>query len=176
MNLKKELSNSQTMLLVMPSSSYNKEIIKVMKQLSGKKVIYVTLNKTYESLIEIFKKNKIDTNNVIYVDAISKTIKNKPKKVDNCCYISSPGALVELSLIITKLLKHNFEYLIFDSLNSLLVYEKKTPVAKVLQNLINKIKQSDTKAIYYALYVRDKESLIQESSMFVDKVIKIGGK
>ena len=70
--------------------------------------------------------------------------------------------------------KHKFDYIIFDSLTSLLVYQKKAPVSKFVSSLINKIKTGETKAIFYALSAKEQAQLIKESSMFVDKVVDIG--
>ncbi|MDP6671293.1 MAG: hypothetical protein QGI60_05790, partial [archaeon] len=100
-----------------------------MKKLSGKNVCYVTLNKTAESLKELFKKNGVNVDNVVFIDAISKTFKQVPDQTEGCYFIRSPGALTDLSIRIHKLLEHGFEYLVFDSLTNLLVYEKKAPVA-----------------------------------------------
>jgi len=172
-DIKKELSENQTILLIMSSTDYNKEIIDVIKKLAGKNVAYVTLNKTRDSLIELFKKNKVKTDNIVFVDAISKTIKSTPEESEGVYYVSSPGALTELSLVISKFIRHDFEYLIFDSLTNLLVYESKAPVGKFVASLVNKIKESKTKAIFYALSVKEQEALIKESGMFVDKVIEL---
>ncbi|MBS3124236.1 hypothetical protein J4437_06415 [Candidatus Woesearchaeota archaeon] len=172
-NIKKELDNSQTILLVMPSIEYNDDIVKIVKELSGKSICYVTLNKTSGALIELFKKNMIKTENIVFIDAISKTIKKVPDQDNGVYYVSSPGALTELSLVITKFVKHNFNYLIFDSLTNLLVYESRAPVAKFLSSLVNKIKESKVKAVFYALSVKEQDTLIKESGMFVDKVIDL---
>lgn len=174
MDIKKELSANQTILLIMSSTDYNKEIVDVIKKLAGKNIAYVTLNKTFDSLVELFKKNKIKTENIVFVDAISKTIKNVPEQSEGVYYVSSPGSLTEMALVIDKFVRHNFDYLIFDSLTNLLVYESKAPVAKFVASLVNKIKQSKTRAIFYALSVKEQEALIKESGMFVDKVIDLG--
>jgi len=173
MNIKKELSTNQTILLIMSSTDYNKEIVNIVKNLSGKNIVYVTLNKTQDSLLELFKKNKVNTKSIVFIDAISKTIKNVPDQSEGVYYVSSPGALTELSLVITKFIKHEFDYLIFDSLTNLLVYESKAPVGKFVSSLVNKIKESKTKTIFYALSVKEQEALIKESGMFVDKVIDL---
>jgi len=55
-----------------------------------------------------------------------------------------------------------------------MVYSKKAPVAMFLANVINKIKGSNTKAVFYALSMKEQEELIHETSMFVDKVIDLG--
>jgi len=173
MNIKKELSENQTILLIMSSIDYNKELVDVVKTLAGKNIVYVTLNKTHDALLELFKKNKVNVSNIVFVDAISKTIKNAPEQSEGVYYLSSPGALTELSLTISKFIKHDFDYLIFDSLTNLLVYESKAPVAKFVASLVNKIKESKTKAVFYALSIKEQEALIKESGMFVDKIIEL---
>ena len=72
-----------------------------------------------------------------------------------------------------KLLNHNFEYLIFDSLTNLLIYQQKDSVAQFLLNLANKIRESKTKAVFYVLSVKAQDELIKETEMFVDKVIEL---
>jgi KaiC/GvpD/RAD55 family RecA-like ATPase len=172
-DIKKELDENKTALLLMPSTEYNSDIIDIVKQLSEKKVCYITLNKTFDSLMEIFKKKGVNTENLVFIDAISKTIK-KTTEVDNCFFVSSPGALTELSLVISKFLKQEFDYLIFDSLTNLMIYEKKAPVAKFLSSLINKISATETKSVFYAISVKEQDELIKQCSMFVDRVIDLG--
>jgi|TARA_B100001971_G_C18163931_1_gene523051 hypothetical protein len=58
MDITKELSENQTVLLLMPSTEYNDVIVNMAKPLSAKSVCYVTLNKTYDSLKELFQKKK----------------------------------------------------------------------------------------------------------------------
>ncbi len=173
MDIKKELASNQTILLIMPSVDYNKDIVSIMKKLSGKSICYVTLNKTSESLKELFKKNKVKSDEIVFIDAISKTFKSMPDSGEGVYYISSPAALTEISIAIDRFLRHGFEYIIFDSLTNLLIYEKKAPVSKFVSSLVNKIKQSKTRALFYALSVKDQDSMIKESGMFVDKVVEL---
>lgn len=173
MDVKKELKESHDALVLIPSMSYNEVISDVLKQLSRKKICYVTLNKTADSLKEIFKSKGINTKYAFFVDAISQTIKKMPNETYDCLFVSSPGSLTELSIAIDHLLKHGFDYLIFDSLTNLLIYSKKAPVAKFVSSLINKIKATETKAIFYALKMDQHQEMIQETSMFVDKVIDL---
>jgi len=175
-DLKSELESNQTVLLLMSSAEYNEVIVDVLKQLSGNSVVYVTLNKTFDSLKELFKKKKINTKNLVFIDAISKTLRKVPDSGEGVYYVSSPGALTEMSLVINKFLKHNFNYLIFDSISSLLIYQQKAPVARFVSSIVNKIKTSKTKAVFYALIVKEQEVLIEQTGSFVDKVIAIEGK
>jgi archaellum biogenesis ATPase FlaH len=173
MDIIKELDENQIELLVVSSTNYNEVVVDVVKQLSKGSVAYVTLNKTYSALDEIFKKKGVATENIVYIDTITKTIRNVPDQDDRCYYVSSPGALTEMSLAIGKLLNHGFDYLIFDSLTNLLIYEQRSPVAKFVQSIINKVRDSKTKAVFYVLSLKEQDELIQETGMFVDKVLDL---
>lgn len=173
MDIKKELDEHQTMLLIIPSTEYNDLLLNIARQLNDKKLCYVTLNKTAGALIELFKKNNVNNDNIIFIDTITKTIKSNPEPIKGCHFIASPGAFTEISLKVSEILKQGVDYLIFDSLTNLLVYEKKAPIAKFVSNLINKIKQTNTKAAFYTLNLQEQEVLIQESGMFVDKVLDL---
>lgn len=172
-DIKTELGKNKTVLLLVPSIEYNEDIVEIMKNLSGKSVCYVSLNKTFSSINELFSKNKINTENVVFIDAISKTLKQVPSQTDKCYFVSSPGALTELSLVISKFLKHNFEYLIFDSITTLTIYEKEDAITRFLSSIINKIKESETNAAFYAVKIKDHDTLMRKVPMFVDKVIDL---
>lgn len=175
LDLKKDLSKNQSILLLVDSSKYNDALDDLAKELSSGTLCYVTLNKTSNSLKEKFKEIKANVENMIFIDTISKTIKKTPNQENQTYYISSPSALTELSIVIGRFLKHDFNYLVFDSLNSMLVYEKGASVSRFISSLVNKIKKSNTKSVFIALKDSN-EDVINESGMFVDKVIDYSGK
>jgi len=174
MSLAKKLSENQVVLVLTSSGKYNHTILDIAKALSKKKVLYITLNKTYESLHEIFTKKKVDMKNFVFIDAISKTFKQSTSNTKDCFYCSSPGALTEISLTVSKYMKEGFEYIVFDSLSSMAIYQKGKIIAKFVSDMIHKIKDTKTKAIFHALSdVQEHEAVIKEASMFVDEVIEL---
>ena len=172
-NIIEKLSVDQTVLLLISGTEYNDITLNLAKQLSGKKVAYVTLNKTCIALRDHFKKEGVGVENFVFIDGITKTIKNVPDMSDGCYYVSSPNALTEISITISKLLKHGFDYLVFDSLTNLLIYQEKAPVARFVSNAVAKIKSENGKALFYALSGGKQEALIQEAGMFVDRVVDL---
>lgn len=174
MEIEKEFLPDNKSLLVVSSSNYYDEMLNNLKQLNGKSICYVTLNKTYKALKEDFEKNNIDMKNMIIVDAISKTVSADQKIEKNSYFVSSPGALTELSIAIKKFLDYNFDYLIFDSLNNLLIYRNVPIVKRWLSSIMGSIKESNTKAIFYALNLEAQQDLIKEASVVSDKVIDLG--
>jgi len=170
MGVKKILDSNQAVLLIVPSTDYNKVMIDTLKELSGESICYVTLNKTYDGFVETCKKNKIKMDKIGFIDAISKSFKKSPTDSENVYYISSPGALTELSLVIGKFLEHDFKYFVFDSITNLGIYHKQDICSKFSSSLVNKIKGKQTKAVFYAIGSRD-DSLVKQVGMFVDEVV-----
>ncbi len=174
MEIEKEFLQNQKIILVVSNGDYYKRVLENLKKLSGKSICYVTLNKTYNALREDFKKNNIDMKEIMIVDAISKTVKPTQKVEKNCFFVSSPGALTELAIAIKKFLAYEFEYLIFDSLNSLLIYRKTPIVKRWVSSIMGNIRESNTRAIFYTLNLDDQQDLIEEAKAFTDKVINLG--
>ena len=168
-----DLSQYPSTLLLVPSTKYNNIISILPKRLSDGKICYITLNKTRNYLMDLFRKEEIDLNNIVFIDAISKSFSNVDPP-DDCYCISSPKALTELSIAITEFLRQNFTYMIFDSLTTLLIYHKdEQPVIKFITNIANKIKVYGCKGFFYILNINEHSVLIQESSMVMDKIIDL---
>jgi len=175
MNLIKELESNRAILLLVPGIDYGEITTSLAKQLSRGTVCYFTLNKTFSSLLSNFKRHGVKTDNLLFVDAISKSMREVPDQAEQCYYVSSPGALTELSIVLSKVLRHNFDYIVFDSLTNLLIYQEREPVAKFISNFVNRAGASNTKMVFYALNMLQHADIIQECSMFVDKVIDLSG-
>ena len=73
--LQHDLFNTQSTLILIPSNKYNEIIAAIPRQISGNKICYITLNKTYNALIDLFGNIPyIDLNNFIFIDGITKAI------------------------------------------------------------------------------------------------------
>lgn len=174
-NIKEELESNRTILLQLTGKEYNEVVLRTIKELSDEKICYVTINKTYAALKENFEEEGIDTDNIIFLDAITGSIKKVPENEENIRFVSSPSSFTDISLAISDLLREETKYLIFDSITNLLTYRGKETVEKFLSNIINKIRGSDTRAVFYALQTGEQEALISKTSMFVDKALDAEG-
>ncbi|MCK4997568.1 hypothetical protein KAS08_04640 [Candidatus Pacearchaeota archaeon] len=172
-NIKSELKLNHTILFTMPSGEYNKNIVDVARALSGN-VCYITTNKTLDSLRENFTKKKVNMKDIIFIDTISKAMMKVPDQSEGVYYVSSPGALTELSLVVKKFLKHEFDYLVFDAVTNLLTYQSVNMCSKFVADLVDKVKKSKTRSVFYAIESAENEAMISKVGTVVDKVI--GGK
>ena len=88
--------------------------------------------------------------------------------------MSSPSALTELSLSISNILeREKFDYMIFDSLSTLLVYESETVITKFVHFLIAKVRVIGCNAIFTCLKQDVNSILIRDINMFADRVLDI---
>ena len=170
MDIIKELSDNQTILLLMPGIEYNKIVLETIKTLSDKRVCYVTLNKTYGALKELFKKNKIKTDNILFVDAITRSLK-EAKDIPKECYFVSPTSISDAFAALHTIIQQEYDYPVFDSLTNLFSYKETEGVEDLIFVLLNKIRETKTKAVFYAL--NEQEKFIPRCCMYVEKTIVI---
>lgn len=161
-----------TALVVVSSRSYNDLVIENAKRMSGKRVVYITLNKTFSSMKEIFGKNDVDYGKFVFIDAISKSIKDVEDSQKGCYFIRSPGDLTEMSILLIKILSAEFDYIVFDAVTNLLTYQTPSNIVRFLSNTVARINENKANGVFYALKEQEKEQIVQEASMFVEKVIE----
>ncbi len=122
--------------------------------------------------IDSLQKAKIPQNKFLFVDSITKSANPKAEDAANCMYCSSASALTELSLTIDKVIQTGkFDALLFDSLSTMLIYNKPGVVCKFVHNIINKIKAKKITAVFTALEGDTESDVLKNLGLFVDKVI-----
>ena len=167
-----KIKKKEICVVLIPPQSYKKKEMEVVKHLAKtfKTVCYTNTNSPLSSLMSEMKKNKVDANKFLFIDAVTK---KSDKQQKNCLYIESPHALVELSLVIkTSLSKGQFEVLLFDSLSSLLTYHKIETLTKFMHDLFNEIKKYGVAGVF-TLQAGTNKELLADISMFADNVIEV---
>jgi KaiC/GvpD/RAD55 family RecA-like ATPase len=173
MDERQVLDGGKVVLLVIPNARYSEISSQATLAMSGKKICYVTLNKTHSALQESLSKEGMDVQKVVFVDAISKMIRNAPEQTDGCYFASSPSALTEISILVSKCLKHGFDCVIFDSLSNLLIYQDKVPVTRFVSNIANQARASNACAVFFSTDIEAQQHVLKECAMMVDKVVKL---
>ncbi len=173
MDLKKEIAVNQGILIVLPNRRYNAIMLKIAKKVEKKKVCYLTTSKAYDAILESFQKEKINPENFIFIDCITKTI-TEPKPAKNCLFVSSPQALTEMSLSINKCIQSSIPVILIDSLSTLSVYNSDNVLIRFVYDLINKVKASGAVVLVLSAADKDKNSSwYKKIEMMVDKVIEV---
>lgn len=166
---------NQIIVLIMPEDDYLDRMIKVMKDLtkSNGRICYISLNRPFSSLLKRFQQGQLDTSKIFFIDAITRTAQFPPETKD-CEFVSSPGALTELSVAISRAMDGGqYQYIVFDSLSTLLVYESDTTIAKFVHYLMAKVRVAGCSALFTCLKQDADSVLIKDINMFADKVIHL---
>ena len=169
------VKKGERVVIIIPDSTYSKDIIVISSQLAKDygSIFYLSLNKSYDALIKNLENNKIDTSKFFFVDAVKKPM-NSIKEPDNCIFISSISAIGELSIAINKVLeKGKFECFIFDSLSTMLIYHDTTTITKFIHNLITKLNELNCTAVFTCLEGDSNSPLIKDLGMLVDEVKRL---
>jgi len=173
MDISKKNYEKEVILVSINSEKYNDLFFKLIRQLKNKKVCLVTTNKGYHALIEILKQKKINEKNFYIVDCVTKAV-TTPKKETNCTFLSSPQAINEISLECSKAIANGFDFVIIDSLSTLLVYHSGMNLAHLMHNLISQVKQRNKTKLIMTISNKDKKSdLFEKISIMSDKIINL---
>ena len=167
------------LLITVDAKSYQNAVINVLKFLineQGTSGVYVTLNKPYEIMQRNLVSNNIDPRLVIFIDANTRT--GETKKVENCLYIGNPEKLSDMSVAMDQAVKALLtadKFLIFDSLNTLSIFNKPATVARFVHFLAGKMREWKIKGIIITLEKETEPILLDELTQFSDARMDIGG-
>ncbi|MBI2559212.1 hypothetical protein HYW20_07870 [Candidatus Woesearchaeota archaeon] len=179
-NFKNEVEGLKDYILVVTvgAKDYQKATIDIVRFLvSGHGIpgVYVTLNKPYEIIQRNLINSKIDQRLVIFIDAASRT---QSKKVENCLYIGSPEKLSDISVAMDQAVKSiptEEKFLIFDSLNTLSIFNKPSTVARFTHFLTGKMREWKIKGVIITLANETEQALLDELTQMSDARVDLGG-
>jgi len=170
--LLQQLSKNQNIVLVIKSKNYAITFIDLNKETSKKfkRICLIAVSKPYNTLMNQFKNEGIDSNKYYFIDCSSK---KEVKESKNCTYISSPQNLTQLAIVLSKTIKNkNIDLVIFDSISTLLLHNDELIVTKFLNNIMANMRaEGNTKAIY-TLLQEDLKGPLKTVFLFADKVIE----
>lgn len=167
------------LLITVDAKNYQKITVDIVKSLvneQGIPGVYVTLNKPYDIIQRNLEGNNIDSRLVIFIDAASRL--DSAKKVDNCLSIGSPEKLSDMSVAMDQAIKAlppGEKFLVFDSLNTLSLFNKPGTVARFIHFLTGKIREWKIKGIIITLEKETEQSILDELTQFSDFRIDAGG-
>ncbi|MBR9675593.1 hypothetical protein GOV05_01140 [Candidatus Woesearchaeota archaeon] len=174
--IKEELISARIATVVFPVQDYPVQINQLVSILGihYMKVLYVSLNRLYNPLKRKLEDTGLDSSKFRFIDCVTRTAVAQPTEHEDCVYVSSPSALTEISIAITKVIQKDYpDVILFDSLSTLLIYHNTMNASQFVHSLINKINAFGINAVFTVLDGEKEQSLINDLAMFSDKTIKI---
>ncbi|MEM5812541.1 MAG: hypothetical protein QW286_02370 [Candidatus Aenigmatarchaeota archaeon] len=158
-------------VLVFSDKDYSKKIIELSSSVSSSfsRICYVTLNKPSSVVSESLKKSGVSTEKFFFVDCTGKP----ERKEGQAVYVSSPKALTEMSITITKVLElGKVDALIFDSLSTLMIYEEPSVVLKFFHSVLSSLRSRRVSGFFVCLKGGTGSGVLKDISMFADRVVE----
>lgn len=170
----KALGDQFTVLMICPVQRLQDNIDKIINFLSGdgKSGIYITFSKPYKTLEKLLKTGGMNIDKLFFIDCISHS-GDDLKKEGMVMYISNTGDLNSLGIGTSQVIETNpgIEFLLIDSLETLLIYNKPETVAIFVQSLIKKSSKFNLKTVM--MTPKGDENLTEKIGMFFDKIIEV---
>jgi|SRR3989338_8959820 len=162
--MKKEIKalDEDVSLFLVDALKYQDVIVNILKKLKQKKGVYVALNKPSKKLKKLFS-----SKNLFFLDAVGK---EKEKDVD----LLTPQNLSEISIKIKKKSK-DYDFVLFDTIDSFLTYNKKQYVERFLTDIVGYIRDNNKKAVLIGIKQElIKHDLLNSVERISDEVVDLG--
>lgn len=163
-------------LATVDAKEYQQTNLNMIKHLTDKGIpgLYVTLNKPYKTMESVFKKQKIDTRLMIFIDAVTETSGGNIEKTNQCLYIGSPENLSDISISMdqaVRSLPSEERFVFFDSLSTLLIYNDVNTVSRFIHFLAGKMRVWKVQGIIVSLRKKKDDELIDALTQFCDVML-----
>jgi archaellum biogenesis ATPase FlaH len=168
-----EANKGEALLFLINPEQYSIARALFLELMSKNNLIYITLNKPADFLINSAEKEKISLQKTHFIDMIS-AINLEKENTEKISFLNSPNSLSESLIELDKVLEKKFaDFIAFDSISTLLVYNEKNSVEKFLHTLASKINQRNSIGILLFVESEEYREPIQTIEQFCDKVIKL---
>ncbi len=170
------LPKSFVVLFIVGVKEYAETIIELLRVLKRKKTkgVYLTVNKPVEDLAALFKKEKISSEGIFFIDAISALSERQTVDGKTTVFLDSPTDLIEISSAVSRQLACSKSgFFIFDSVSTLLLYNRPQSVEKFVHLLVGKTRGEGIKGFLIIVKSKENAGIIETLTQFVDKSIEI---
>ena len=163
-------------ILIIPSDLYvyisNEIQVELVKEW-GMEGMVISANKPYLTMKEYLQKNNV-LERLVYLDCASRFVGVNPQG-ENLVLLSSPSNLVELAIHIEKntrdFSKENF--LLFDSLTTLLIYNKTEDLTRFAHKLGLKMKSMNITTFFLIVDQETTRDMLKFLSTIADKIAHV---
>lgn len=172
------LEEKDIVLVTAPSEKVDEVNKKIIHHINSKdaKAVYLTVAKPYSTITNVLEEEGIDTEDMFFIDCITKTTSDAPERAENCVFLR-PQALTDISIALSQavesLPENGERFLVFDTLSTLMLYNDKDTVGKFAHSIVNKIRDWGIKSVMLTLEDEADEEVTAQITQFCDETIKI---
>lgn len=172
-----ELMDMEIYLFLASASEIKDKNIELIKELLAKDyhVLVITTNQPYDILKRNYEKGGVAMEKISVVDTVTKyAMGHDHEPVKNCRFVSNPADLTSIGIAVTEALselKGKKVSLLFDSVNSVLIYISSQNITKFIHFITIKLRLKNFSGIFLAVEKGLDPDLLTQLTTFVDQVI-----
>jgi KaiC/GvpD/RAD55 family RecA-like ATPase len=161
---------------VFKETNYYKNLYSIIEENEGKKIIIINTNKPADMILNDMKKENLKTQNIFFIDTISKYVGKQDTNQGNIVYIDDPANLTEIGIVVKLSVEKikGEKMLIFDSLTTLSLYNSSKNLIRFYNFFfqLSRLNQIDT--IVIALESDIDKEILNNINGLVDEVKTYG--
>jgi len=173
----KELNNmkkGQSILITGKGNKIEEITINALKELTKDHIgIYLSTNKTSEKMTVHLKEKGVKINKVFFIDTF---LAEGDEQLNNCVHLESPTHLTEISIAMNQAIqsipKSTKKFIIIDSIDKLIIANKKEMTLKFSKFVLDTVKNHKLKGIFLTTDSKRDKKFIEQLGGFVTKTVK----
>jgi hypothetical protein len=136
--------------------------------------IIISASRPYINLVSNYKKNDIDINKIFILDCISKKY-DDVKDSDSVIFLENASSLTDISLSLGERIQmiDGKKFIIFDSINTMLIHNKPYIFARFIHDILTKMRLYRIGGLLISLEDKTNKDIRAEIAQLCDKVIKL---
>ncbi len=171
--------DKRIVLALSPSRTYRTNMLQMIKDIvkgSSLRIIVICINQPAAFLMDLYRRNGIDTSRVFFIDAITQyATGNAPENTENCRFVSKPNDLTTMGIAVTEILK-KFEQektvIFLDSVNAMLIHTSSTDLSKFIHFIISKLRIMNIAGVLLAIEKGLDPVLLTQLTAFADDLVE----
>jgi hypothetical protein len=174
-----DFKNEEIYLIMASAAEIRNENIELIRMLLAKEydVLVITTNQPYDILKKSYEKNGIPMDKIFVVDTVTKyALGRDHEPVPNCRFVTNPADLTAIGIAVTESLgglRGKKVSLLFDSVNSMLIYISSQKITKFVHFVTNKLRLMEFSGIFLAVEKGLDPDILTQLTTFVDRTIDI---
>jgi archaellum biogenesis ATPase FlaH len=171
--LRKDIHESNSVLIVEGDRRCSELMLNAFRRGDYSMVCYISLNKSFSFLTSVFRVKGIDLDKFFFIDGITQAMMDNLPREKGCIFLKSPKDLDGLRQAFEKAARRKPDFVVIDSLSSLMLYHDTRKVAGLLGKLLDASRHGDAKTITFVSKDDWNRRKLKSIKKLVDKVVII---
>ena len=174
-----DIKDEEIYLIMASASDIRNKNIELIKMLLAKDyyVLVITTNQPYDVLKKNYEKQGVAMEKILIVDTITKyALGHDHEPVKNCRFVNNPADMTSIGIAVTESLgelKGKKVSMLFDSVNSMLIYISSQNITKFVHFITNRLRLLNFSGMFLAVEKGLDPDVLTQLTTFVDEVIDV---